>query len=55
VLREMTREGLKGTTSKKRKKKKKAWRGRERDGEDDLTNIQYRPIWNCHNESPPVQ
>jgi hypothetical protein len=24
----------------------------ERDGEGDLTNVQYKPIWNCHNESP---
>jgi hypothetical protein len=23
-----------------------------RNGEDDLTNIQYKPIWNCHNEFP---
>jgi hypothetical protein len=32
--------------------------GRERVGEDggnDLTNVQYKLIWNCHNESPPVQ
>jgi hypothetical protein len=24
---------------------------RERDGGGDLTNVQYKPIWNCHNES----
>jgi hypothetical protein len=23
-----------------------------RDSECDLTNVQYKPIWNCHNESP---
>jgi hypothetical protein len=30
--------------------------GREskgRDGRDNLTNVQYKPIWNCHNESLP--
>jgi hypothetical protein len=21
------------------------------DGGDDLTNVQYKPIWNCHNGS----
>jgi hypothetical protein len=26
---------------------------RERDRGDDLTNVQYKPIWNCHNEFPP--
>jgi hypothetical protein len=25
---------------------------RGRDGEGDLTNIQYKLIWNCHYESP---
>jgi hypothetical protein len=25
---------------------------RGRDGGSELTNIQYKPIWNCHNESP---
>jgi hypothetical protein len=25
---------------------------RGRDGGDVLTNVQYKPIWNCHNESP---
>jgi hypothetical protein len=25
---------------------------RGRDGGDDLTNVQYKSIWNCHNESP---
>jgi hypothetical protein len=30
-----------------------AWRGqRGRDSGDDLTNIQYKSIWNCHNECP---
>jgi hypothetical protein len=24
----------------------------ETDGGDILTNIQCKPIWNCHNESP---
>jgi hypothetical protein len=24
-------------------------RGRDRGG--DLTNVQYKPIWNCHNKS----
>jgi hypothetical protein len=24
----------------------------ERDGGDNLSNVQYKPIWNCHNESP---
>jgi hypothetical protein len=23
-----------------------------RDGGDDVTNVQYKPIQNCHNESP---
>jgi hypothetical protein len=23
-----------------------------RDGGDNLINIQQKPIWNCHNESP---
>jgi hypothetical protein len=22
------------------------------DGRGNLTNVQYKPIWNCHNESP---
>jgi hypothetical protein len=22
------------------------------DGGDNLTNVQCKPIWNCHNESP---
>jgi hypothetical protein len=29
--------------------------GRELRGRDDggdLINVQYKPIWNCHNESP---
>jgi hypothetical protein len=26
--------------------------GRGRDSGGDLTNIQYKPIWNCHNECP---
>jgi hypothetical protein len=26
-----------------------------RDGEGDLTNVQYKLIWNCHNASLPVQ
>jgi hypothetical protein len=26
------------------------WRGRE--GGSDLTNVQNKPIWNYHNESP---
>jgi hypothetical protein len=25
---------------------------RGKDGEGDLTNVQYKLIWNCHNESP---
>jgi hypothetical protein len=25
---------------------------RGREGGSDLTNVQYKPIWNCHNESP---
>jgi hypothetical protein len=25
---------------------------RGRDGRGDLTNVQYKPIWNCRNESP---
>jgi hypothetical protein len=25
---------------------------RGRDGRGDLTKVQYKPIWNCHNESP---
>jgi hypothetical protein len=25
---------------------------RERDSEGDLTNVQYKPVQNCHNESP---
>jgi hypothetical protein len=25
---------------------------RGRDSGGDLTNVQYKPIWNCHNESP---
>jgi hypothetical protein len=25
---------------------------RKRDGRGDLTNVQYKPIGNCHNESP---
>jgi hypothetical protein len=30
-----------------------AWRGlRGRDGGGDLTNVQHKPIWNHHNESP---
>jgi hypothetical protein len=24
----------------------------ERDGGGDLTNVQYKPIWNCHNDFP---
>jgi hypothetical protein len=28
---------------------------RERDGGGDLTNVQYKPIWNCPNVSPSVQ
>jgi hypothetical protein len=24
---------------------------RGRDGGGDLTNVQHKPIWNCHNES----
>jgi hypothetical protein len=28
---------------------------RDRDDGGDLTNAQCKPIWNCHNESPPVQ
>jgi hypothetical protein len=28
-------------------------RPRGRDSEGDLTNVQYKPIWNCHNEPPP--
>jgi hypothetical protein len=28
----------------------RGWRGRDDGG--DLTNAQYKPIWNCHNESP---
>jgi hypothetical protein len=30
-------------------------RGRELRGLNsggDLTNVQYKPVWNCHNESP---
>jgi hypothetical protein len=23
---------------------------RGRDGGDNLTNVHYKPIWNCHNE-----
>jgi hypothetical protein len=23
-----------------------------RDGGSDLMNVQYKPIWNCHSESP---
>jgi hypothetical protein len=29
--------------------------GREskgRDGTGNLTNVQYKPVWNCHNEYP---
>jgi hypothetical protein len=26
-----------------------------REGEGDLPNVQYKPIWNCHYESPSVQ
>jgi hypothetical protein len=26
--------------------------GQEGDGGDDLTNVQCKPIWNCHNEFP---
>jgi hypothetical protein len=26
---------------------------RGRDSGGDLTNVQYIPIWNCHNQSPP--
>jgi hypothetical protein len=34
-----------------------AWSGTGRElrgkvGGGDLTNVQYKPIWNCHNESP---
>jgi hypothetical protein len=25
---------------------------RGRDGRGDLTNVQYKPIWNCHSETP---
>jgi hypothetical protein len=25
---------------------------RGRDSRGDLTNVQYKPTWNCHNESP---
>jgi hypothetical protein len=25
---------------------------KKRDSGDDLTNVQYKPIWNFHNESP---
>jgi hypothetical protein len=29
------------------------WRKlRGRDSKGDLPNVQYKPIWNCHNESP---
>jgi hypothetical protein len=24
----------------------------QRDGEHDLANVQYKPVWNCHSESP---
>jgi hypothetical protein len=24
---------------------------KRRNGGDDLTNMQYKPIWNCHSES----
>jgi hypothetical protein len=27
-------------------------RSRRRDGEGDLINTQYKPVRNCHNESP---
>jgi hypothetical protein len=26
-------------------------RSRERGSGGELTNVQYKPIWNCHNES----
>jgi endonuclease I len=29
---------------------RKKWRGRDSVG--DLTNVQYKLIWNCHSESP---
>jgi hypothetical protein len=25
---------------------------RRRDSGGDLTNVQYKPVWNCHNEYP---
>jgi hypothetical protein len=28
-----------------------AW-GVERDGGGDVINVQYKPVWNCHTESP---
>jgi hypothetical protein len=33
-----------------------SWEGRglmEKKDWDDLTNVQYKPNWNCHYESPP--
>jgi hypothetical protein len=27
-------------------------RSRGRDDGGDLTNVQHKPVWNCHNESP---
>jgi hypothetical protein len=26
----------------------------ERDSGGDLANVQHKPIWNCHNESPHI-
>jgi hypothetical protein len=28
-------------------------RGQGEKGWGNSTNVQYKPIWNCHNESPP--
>jgi hypothetical protein len=28
------------------------WGSRGRDGEGHITNVQYKPFWNCHNEYP---
>jgi hypothetical protein len=30
-------------------------RSRGRDSRSDLVNVQYKPTWNCHNESPIQQ
>jgi hypothetical protein len=44
---------LKHSNSQKSEGGRRGLRGRN--GGSDLTNVQHKPIWNCHNESPPVQ